>query len=65
MKKKIAGRLRRRKRKIKNRLDKRYLPEHLGPMLNPGNIHYDISDRNHGTLYGGMGAVQMLVKQLA
>jgi hypothetical protein len=33
-------------------------------MLNPGNIHYEISDRNHGVLYGGMGAVQMLVKRL-
>ena len=54
---------RQRKRKIKNRLDKRSLPEHLGPMLNPGNIHYDISDRNRGILYGGMGTVQMLVKQ--
>ncbi len=64
MKKKIAKKLRQRKQKIRNRLDKRSLPEHPGPMLNPGNIHYDISDRNHGVLYGGMGAVQMLVKQL-
>jgi hypothetical protein len=64
VKKKIAKKLRQRKRKIHNRLDKRSLPEHPGPMLNPGNIHYDISDRNHGVLYGGMGAVQMLVKQL-
>ena len=64
MKKKIAGKLRQRKRKIRNRLNKRSLPEHLGPMLNPGNIHYELSERTHGTLYGGMGAVQMLVKQL-
>jgi len=64
VKEKIAKKLRQRKQKIRNRLDKRSLPEHPGPMLNPGNIHYDISDRNHGVLYGGMGAVQMLVKQL-
>ena len=64
MKKKIAQKLRQRKRKIQNRLDKRSLPAHLGPMLNPGNIHYEISDRNRGILYGGMGAVQMLVNQL-
>jgi len=64
VKKKIAKQLRQRKRKIRNRLDKRTIPEHLGPMLNPGNIHYEISDRNHGVLYGGIGAVQMLVKQL-
>ena len=64
MKKKIAKKLRQRRRKIRNRLDKRSLPQHLEPMLNPGNIQYDIADRNHGILYGGMGAVQMLVKQL-
>jgi hypothetical protein len=33
-------------------------------MLHPGNIHYDISERNHGILYGGIGAVQMMVRQL-
>jgi len=64
VKKKIAKKLRQRKQKIRNRLDKRSLPQQPGPMLNPGNIHYEISDRNHGVLYGGMGAVQMLVKQL-
>ena len=64
MKKKIAKKLRQRKQKIRNRLDKRSLPAHLGPMLNPGNIHYEISDRNRGILYGGVGAVQMLVNQL-
>ncbi len=53
MKKRIAKQLRKRKRKIRNRLDKRTVPEHLGPMLNPGTIHYELSDRNHGVLYGG------------
>jgi len=64
VKKKTAKKLRQRKRKIRNRLDKKTLPEHLGPMLNPGTIDYDLSDRNRGILYGGIGAVQMLVKQL-
>jgi hypothetical protein len=64
VKKKIAKQLRQHKRKIRDRLDKRSLPEHPGPMLNSGNIHYDISDRNRGVLYGGIGAVQMLVKRL-
>lgn len=64
MKKKIAKKLAQSKRKIRKRLDKRSLPEAPGPMLNPGNIHYDIADRNRGILYGGMGAVQMLVKKL-
>ena len=64
MKKSIAKKLRQRKRKIRNRLDKRSLPQPLGPMLNPGTIHYDLSERSRGILYGGIGAVQMLVKQL-
>jgi len=64
VRRKIAKQLRQRKRKIRRRLDKRTMPEHVGPMLNPGNIHYEISDRNRGVLYGGMGAVQLLVKGL-
>jgi len=62
--KKIAKQLRQRKRKIQKRLAKRSLPEDLGPMLKPGNIHYELSERDHGLLYGGMGAVQMLVRRL-
>jgi len=64
VKKKIAKKLRQRKRKILNRLNKRSLPEYPGPMLNPGNIHYEMADRASGITYGGMGAVQLLVKNL-
>jgi len=64
VKKKIANKLRQRKRKIQNRLNKGSIPDDPGPMLNPGNIHYDIADRNHGMLYGGMGAMQKLVNRL-
>ena len=64
MKKKIAKKLRQRKRKILNRLNKKSLPAHLGPMFNPGNIHYEMADRARGITYGGMGAVQLLVKNL-
>ncbi len=64
MKEKIAKKLRQRKRKILNHLDKRSLPEHPGPMLHPGNIHYEMADRNRGIAYGGMGTMQLLVKQL-
>ena len=64
MKKKTAKKLRQRQRKIQNRLEKKSLPQHLGPMLNSGNIDYDLPDRSRGILYGGMGAVQLLVKQL-
>jgi len=64
VKKKIAQKLRQRKRKIQKRLNEKSVPQDPGPMLNPGNIHYEIADRSHGMLYGGMGAVQKLVKQL-
>jgi hypothetical protein len=33
-------------------------------MLNPGNIHYEMADRARGITYGGMGVVQLLVKNL-
>jgi hypothetical protein len=62
--KKIAKKLRQHKRKIRNRLDKRTLPQHPGPMLNPGNIHYEIAGRNRGITCGGIGAIQLLVKKL-
>ena len=64
MNKKIAKKLAHRKSKIRKRLDKKSLPEGPWPMLNPGNIHYDIAGRNRGTSYGGIGTIQMLVKQL-
>ncbi|MCX6555298.1 MAG: IS1380 family transposase, partial [Candidatus Aminicenantes bacterium] len=64
MKKKVAKKLAQSKRKIKNRLDKRFLPEVPRPMLNPGNIHYEIADHTRGITCGGIGAVQMMVKKL-
>ena len=63
MNKKIAKQLRQRKRKIRNRL-KRTRPANIEPMLNSGNIHYEISDRTRGMLYGGIGAIQMFVEHL-
>jgi hypothetical protein len=62
--KRIAKKLAHRKNKIRKRLDKRSLPDDLRPMLNPCNVHYDIAGRNRGTNYGGIGAIQMLVRQL-
>jgi len=64
VKKKIAKQLRRRQRKIRQRLGQRSMPEEAEPMLNPGNIHYEISDRHQGMLYGGIGAMQQLVRRL-
>ena len=33
-------------------------------MLKPGNLHYELSARDHGLLYGGIGAIQMLIRRL-
>jgi len=62
--KNIAKKLAQHKRKIHNRLNKKIISDRFGPMLNPGNIHYDIGGRNRGINYGGIGAVQMMVKKL-
>ena len=64
VKKKIAKKLAQSKRKILKRLAKKAFPDKPGPMLNPCNIYYDIDNRSSGILFGGIGAMQMLVKKL-
>ena len=64
MKKRIAKIIRKRKKKIAQRIDRNNYPEYEGPVLNTPNIQYDLSDRNQGMAYGGMGAIQAMVKQL-
>jgi hypothetical protein len=64
VKKNIAKKLAQSKRKIRKRLDRRSLPKRPGPVMQPGNIHYEIAGRARGITYGGMGAVQMLVQKL-
>lgn len=64
MKAKIAKIVKKRKRKLQKRLAKTSQPAQPGPMLNPGPIEYDVAERNAGMVYGGIGAVQLLIKQL-
>lgn len=64
MKKRIPKIIRKRKQKIAKRIDRNNYPEHEGPVLNTPNIQYDMSERNQGMAYGGIGAIQMMVKQL-
>ena len=45
-------------------MDRNNYPAHEGPVLNTPNIQYDMSERNQGMAYGGIGAIQMMVKQL-
>ena len=64
MNNKITQKLKKRKSKILNRLSKSAGTFPPIPVLKSGNIHYEISDRTNGTLYGGIGAIQQMIKRL-
>ena len=63
MKKKIAKELRRRKQRIQYRLRDINWREQSKPMFAGGNIHYEMAGRTRGLAYGGIGGIQLLVKQ--
>ncbi|MGA7834998.1 MAG: IS1380 family transposase [Acidimicrobiales bacterium] len=56
--------LRNRKRRIERRLAPRHWKGQPEPMLQGGNIHYELSDKTRATAYGGMGAVHVMVQRL-
>jgi hypothetical protein len=60
----IRKKLARRKRRIQNRLDKSDLHDCAKPMLTASNIQYEIGDRGRGIVYGGIGAIHLLVGKL-
>lgn len=64
MNKTIAKKLNKHKTKLLNRLNKNANSDPPHPVFRSGNIHYDMGDRTQGTLYGGIGAMQMLIKRL-
>jgi hypothetical protein len=64
VKKRIAKIIRKRKKNIAKRIDRNNYPTHDGPVLNTPNIQYDLSERDRGFAYGGIGVVQRMVKQL-
>jgi hypothetical protein len=65
VKKSIRDQMRARKRRLARRLDKRNFPEDLEqPMLRAGNVQYELSGRSVGTVYGGIGLIQRLVREL-
>jgi len=63
VKKKITKILKRRKQRIQYRLRDINWKEQNKPMFSAGNIHYEIADRSRGLTYGGIGGMQLLVKQ--
>src|SRR6516165_6560571 len=60
----IRQKLARRKRRIRKRLDKSDLRGCAQPMLTARNIHYELGDRGRGVVYGGIGALHLLVRKL-
>ena len=60
----IRQKLARRKRRIQKRLDKSNLRGCAKPMLTASNIQYEIGERGRGIVYGGIGAMHLLVRKL-
>lgn len=60
MNKRIRKQLAKCKSRIKYRLRDRKWPEQGEPMFRAGNLHYEMSDRDRGLSYGGIGAMHLL-----
>jgi hypothetical protein len=60
----VRRKLARRKRRIQKRLNKRDLRDCAKPMFTASNIQYELGERGRGIGYGGIGAIQLLVRQL-
>jgi len=54
--------LRKRKRNIKRRTDRRNFPPGRAPVLRGSNVHYEVSDRARAIDCGGLGAFHLLAQ---
>jgi hypothetical protein len=54
----------RRKRRIAKRLRPRIIRPRAKPMFAASNIHYDMADRTRAVACGGIGAIQLLVRNV-
>ena len=54
--------LKRRKKKIEKRVERRNWEEQPRPMFQGSNIHYEVDGRNKGIAQGGIGVLHQLVK---
>jgi hypothetical protein len=61
---KVRQKLARRKRRIQRRLKKSDLRGCSKAMFTASNIQYEIGDRGRGMVYGGIGAMHLLVRKL-
>ena len=63
MKANIRQKLRARKRRIQERLDKTKMGREC-PVMSASNIQYELADRTRAISAGGIGAIHLMVKQL-
>lgn len=61
---KVRKKLARRKQRIAKRLEKSDLRGCSKPMFTASNIQYEIGERGRGVVYGGIGAMHLLVRKL-
>lgn len=53
-----------RKHKIERRLARRHYEDQPKPMMNGGNIHYEMGEKTRGSIYGGIGAIHQMAHRL-
>lgn len=56
--------IRKRKRRIENRLEKSAAHDRGRPMLSGGNTAYEIAQKTSGTAYGGVAAIHAFAKKI-
>lgn len=56
--------LRKRKAEIEERIQPQNFSDQCEPVIQAGNIHYEISDRFNAVNYGGIGAIHLMVQKL-
>jgi hypothetical protein len=61
---KSTSNLKKRQEEREERLDRRWQPDQDEPILNVGNIRYELSDRIRATDAGGLGLVTQVVERL-
>ena len=64
MKRKIARKIAKQKKKVEKQLAKARSQSGARPTLRASNIHYELPNRAQAICHGGIGAIHMLVKQL-
>lgn len=63
-KKKYRKSIRKRKKKIENRLGRKNYCDQKNPMMSGSNIHYEVSEKMQALSYGGIGAIHQMVQRI-